>query len=258
MAELKELTSFLDDLLCIGDFHSDSSNNGLQFEGSRQVFKAVFGVDASNALFRTAADLDADFIFVHHGISWGSSLKRITSLDARRVSLLAANSMSLYAAHLPLDANAELGHNIQLARMLGIENPLPFAEYDGKYIGFHGKLPETMTLKEIAALYEKVLPSEGKTRYFGDGARKIDHVGIVSGGGDFPGAFMEGFELGIDCLISGEMGHTAYHYAQESSIAVAALGHYRSETPGVLAVMEAVKERFTDVEVEFVDLPTDL
>ena len=258
MAELKEITKFLDSLLSLQDFHSDSSNNGLQFEGSRQVFKAVFGVDSSNALFCTAADLDADFIFVHHGISWGGSLKRITSLDARRVSLLAASSMSLYAAHLPLDAHKELGHNILLARMLGMEDPLPFARYDGSYIGYHGKLPRTMTLKEIAALYDEKLPSEGKIRYFGDGAGKIDHVGIVSGGGDFPEAFIEGFELGIDCLISGEMGHTAFHYAAESSMSVAALGHYRSETPGVLAVMEKVKAHFPDVEVEFVDLPTNL
>lgn len=258
MAELKEITAFLDEVLCLKDFPSDSSNNGLQFEGSRQVCKAVFAVDASNALFCTAADLEADFIFVHHGISWGGSLKRITSLDARRVSLLAASSMSLYAAHLPLDAHKELGHNILLARMLGMEEVLPFARYDGNYIGFHGKLPRTMTLKEIASVYDKALASEGKIRYFGDGAGKIDHIGIVSGGGDFPEAFIEGFELGIDCLISGEMGHTAFHYARESSIAVAALGHYRSETPGVLAVMEKVKERFPDVEVEFVDLPTDL
>lgn len=258
MAELKEITKFLDSLLSLQDFHSDSSNNGLQFEGSRQVFKAVFGVDSSNALFCTAADLDADFIFVHHGISWGGSLKRITSLDARRVSLLVASSMSLYAAHLPLDAHKELGHNILLARMLGMEDPLPFARYDGSYIGYHGKLPRTMTLKEIAALYDEKLPSEGKIRYFGDGAGKIDHVGIISGGGDFPEAFIEGFELGIDCLISGEMGHTAFHYAAESSMSVAALGHYRSETPGVLAVMEKVKEHFPDVEVEFVDLPTNL
>lgn len=258
MAELKEITSFLDELLAIRDFRSDASNNGLQFEGAREVRKAVFAVDASNALFCTAADLDADFIFVHHGISWGGSLKRITALDARRVALLAANSMSLYAAHLPLDANGRIGHNILLAQMLGIENPMPFAEYDGCFIGFHGKLPKTMTLKEIAATYDRVLESEGPIHCFGDGSRKIDHVGIVSGGGDFPEAFIEGFELGIDCLITGEMGHAAYHYAQESSISVAALGHYRSETPGVLAVMEAVKERFDDLEVEFVDLPTDL
>lgn len=258
MAELKAVAQFLDELLAVKDFRSDHSNNGLQFTGSREVEKIVFGVDASNALFCTAADLDADMVFVHHGISWGGSLKRITSLDARRVSLLAANSISLYAAHLPLDANSQIGHNILLAKMLELEDVQPFAEYDGSFIGFHGTLKKPLSLKEIASIYDRELESDGRIICFGESTRKVSRIGIISGGGDFPEAFIEGYELGLDCLISGEMGHTAYHYAMESSMAVVALGHYRSETPGVLAVMEKVKEKFPDVEVEFVDLPTDL
>ena len=93
MAKLKDVAAFLDERLNIAKFRSDASNNGLQFEGGQDVFKAVFAVDASHALFTTAADLDADFIFVHHGISWGGSLKRILSLDAKRVAMLAANSI---------------------------------------------------------------------------------------------------------------------------------------------------------------------
>ena len=141
MSELKEITAYLNDLLKIKDFPNDASNNGLQFEGGRTVNKAVFGVDGSKALFSIAADLDADFVFVHHGISWGSSLKRIVSLDARRISMLAANSISLYAAHLPLDAHGEIGHNVLLAEMLKLKELRPFGEYCGKFIGFSGTLP---------------------------------------------------------------------------------------------------------------------
>lgn len=257
MAELKEITGYLDQLLRIGDFRSDASNNGLQFEGTKDVRKAVFGVDASLALFSIAADLDADFIFVHHGISWGSSLKRIVALDSRRISMLASNSISLYGAHLPLDAHPEIGHNALLSQMLSLESPAPFGEYDGKHIGFHGLLPKPMTLEKTAAVFNKKLASEGDFGFFGDPDRKITHVGIISGGGAFPEAFNEAFELGVDCLITGEMGHAAWHYAQEADVSVLTLGHYRSETPGVLAVMDKVEKEF-GIEVEFIDLPTSL
>ena len=64
MASLVELNSFLDTLLDLPRFAADASNNGLQFQGADKVEKAVFAVDACEAVFHAAADLDADFIFV--------------------------------------------------------------------------------------------------------------------------------------------------------------------------------------------------
>ena len=257
MAKLKDVAAFLDERLNIAKFRSDASNNGLQFEGGQDVFKAVFAVDASHALFTTAADLDADFIFVHHGISWGGSLKRILSLDAKRVAMLAANSISLYGAHLPLDAHTEIGHNALLARMMKLENPSPFGEYDSYNIGFQGMLPKEMTVKGLAKLLDGALLSEGPYHIFGDPERKIMRVGAISGGGAYPAVFSELYALGIDCLVTGEMTHEAYHYALEAGVSVLSMGHYRSETPGVDAVMQEVREHF-DIETEFLDLPTGL
>ena len=257
MAELKEIVKYLDELLQIRNFPSDASNNGLQFEGGRTVNKAVFGVDGSNALFSIAADLDADLVFVHHGISWGGSLKRITSLDARRVSMLAANSVSLYAAHLPLDAHPKIGHNACLAAMLNLRNVQPFGEYAGKFIGFRGTLARPVTLEKLYQTLDRKLASEGDFSCFGELDTKVSNIAVISGGGAFPEAFSEAYEEGVECLITGEMGHSACHYAGEAGVSVLAMGHYRTETPGVLAVMELVKKQF-GIEVEFVDLPTGM
>ncbi len=257
MAELKEIVQYLDDLLQIKNFPHDASNNGLQFEGGRNVNKAVFGVDGSNALFSIAADLDADLVFVHHGISWGSSLKRIVSLDARRIAMLAANSISLYAAHLPLDAHPRIGHNAQLAAMLKLKEIQPFGEYCGKAIGFSGTLARPTSLEKIYETLNKKLASEGDFSCFGELEAKVSNIAIISGGGAFPEAFSEAYERGIDCLITGEMGHCACHYAREAGVSVLAMGHYRTETPGVLAVMDELKKQF-GIEVEFIDLPTGM
>ena len=86
---------------------------------------------------------------------------------------------------------------------------------------------------------------------------KVSKVGVISGGGAFPEAFSEAFEQGIDCLVTGEMGHSACHYAREAGVSVLAMGHYRTETPGVLEVMDRVKKQFK-IEVEVVDLPTGM
>ena len=56
MPALKEICDYLDDLLEISRFPHDPSNNGLQFQGVNEVHKAVFAVDASEAVFNIAAD----------------------------------------------------------------------------------------------------------------------------------------------------------------------------------------------------------
>ena len=110
-ASRTDLVRFLDTILELSSWPDDPSNNGLQFAGSGTVERAVFAVDASAELFRIAAERHADFIFVHHGFSWGSGIRRIDGILADRITTLAKNGISLYAAHLPLDAHPRFGHN---------------------------------------------------------------------------------------------------------------------------------------------------
>ncbi|MEM4247695.1 MAG: Nif3-like dinuclear metal center hexameric protein, partial [Candidatus Nanoarchaeia archaeon] len=74
MVKLREITSYLDNMLRINEYCSDSANNGLQVEGGKEVRKAFFAVDSSLDLFARAAEEKADFVFVHHGISWKDNL----------------------------------------------------------------------------------------------------------------------------------------------------------------------------------------
>jgi dinuclear metal center YbgI/SA1388 family protein len=253
MIERQKLVSFLDELLQLSLVKSDCSNNGLQVEGNCEVRKVVFGVDASVQLFMAAADLDADFIFVHHGISWGDSLKRLTGLNAGRVRALFQNDISLYGAHLPLDMHPQVGHNALIAEALGIKEKQPFFAYAGVEIGFYGDLPEPLTPSELATLVGEKLETEPSLWPLGP--ERVRRVGIVSGGGG--DAIDECAGLGIDCLITGEALHQQYHSALESGLNVIVGGHYRTEVPGVRRVMEEVQAAF-EVKCTFVDLPTGL
>lgn len=257
MAALKEIITYLDNILELGSYPQDSSNNGLQFQGMNEVKKAVFAVDACEAVFTIAADLDADFIFVHHGISWGSGIKRIQGIQSKRISALASNGISLYAAHLPLDANPLIGHNALIANMLGLKDIIPFGDYHGYKIGFSGTLPKAMPPRSVMNLLDKELPSEGECRIIGNPTEKMTKIGIISGGGAWVDLFDEIYASEVECLITGTAGHEVFHPALETGTSIITLGHYRSETPGVIAVMNSLAQAF-DIETEFIDLPTGL
>lgn len=254
MAKLKEVVDYLDDYLKITSIPEDCSNNGLQVEGHIEVEKAVFGVDACIDLFDKAVELNADFVLVHHGLSWRDSLKRLTGLNARRLAPLFNFGISLYAVHLPMDAHPVSGHNAKLADMAGLRDRSMFFNYDGADIGVAGSLEEAVTVRELAALYDMKLGSEHKI--FGDPARKVRKVGIVSGGAGHD-AIAEAFTLGLDLFVTGEVTHEAYHVIKESDMPVLALGHYCSEKPGVLAMMELLSEKFK-LECQFIDIPTGM
>ena len=249
-----ELTKFLDAALDLTAFAGDVSNNGMQVEGKCEVRKAVFAVDASQRLFDAAAERQADFVFVHHGLSWGAEPRRLTGFTARRFRTLLEHGITLYAAHLPLDAAPEFGNNAVLAKFIRLGKLSPFFRYDGAEIGWFGTLPAARKLGNLQKFFAERFGVE--PRVLGDAGKLCRKVAVVSGGGGL-GSLEEAAERGADLLLTGELDHTMYHPALESGVAVLALGHYASETTGPRALMEVVGRKF-DLETEFIDLPTGL
>lgn len=254
MTQLKEITKYLDELLDISAIPDDSSNNGLQVEAGEVVKKAVFGVDACQALFEAALAEKADFVFVHHGISWGSEPRRFTGITASRLELLFNNGISLYAAHLPLDAHHRLGHNALLAAIIGLRQTYSFANYNDCEIACGGVLPEVCSAEQLAEKFEAELNC--KAKIFGKVDKKLKKAGIISGGGGMDG-LIACIDEGMDCYITGEMTHTMYHVVKENGMTLIELGHYYSEVPGVKAVMNEIENKFA-IDCKFIDLPTGL
>lgn len=252
--KLEKIVKYLNSELALDKFAGDISNNGLQIEACTEVNKIIFGVDGCMELFETAAERNADMVIVHHGISWGSNPKRFSGYTAKRLQLMFQHNISLYAAHLPLDAHPELGNNAQLCKMLNLTQCQEFFEYDNCKIGYMGKLPQKMLLKDIAAIFEDRLDTKGKLH--GDNDTAVSKVAIVSGGGGMD-SLEQAKEAGADLLITGEFCHEMYHLQMELDLPVLSLGHYASETVGVKAVMQDLKEKF-ELETEFIDIPTGL
>ncbi len=245
--ELEELVRFLDDYLKIGEY-SDSSINGLQVEGIQSVEKAAFAVDASIEAFRRALEIEADMLVVHHGLIW-RGIERVTGLIRERLKFLLENELSLYAAHIPLDAHPEIGNNAMILRMIGVEPEEPFGSYGGVKIGFSGYAG-----LEFEDVLENLEERFGDVGYMKFGRDKIEKVAAVSGRG--AGYVEEALREGVDLLITGEMEHSAFHPVREARINVIYLGHYNSETAGLKALMNVVAD--IGIDAEFIDIPTDL
>lgn len=252
MVKLHDLTTYLDNSFDIKNC-PDASNNGLQVEGCTDVEKAVFGVDGCKKLFQTAAEWNADFVFVHHGLSWKSGMKYFTGLNAGRLATLFHNNISLYAAHLPLDKHPELGHNARIAQQLELVDLKPCFEIEGINIGFHGVLSQPLDMQQLIDKVEYTLSA--KSFALKEGTNRVEKIGIISGGA--PEAIEEAVRLNLDCLVTGEMDHTHFHWPAELGINVIAAGHYKTEVPGIKAVMQLLDEKF-DIECRFADLPTGM
>lgn len=252
--ELKSVVSFLDEYLNLGASPADPSNNGLQVEAGNNVSKALFAVDVSMELIDHAIAEQADLMIVHHGISWGGGFKKINGQMAARLAAMFKNDISLYAAHLPLDAHPEIGHNAVMASKLGLANSAKFAEYAGIDIGVFGSLPKTLSAGEFEKYAESALGIP--LRLYGDENRGIREVGVISGGAGSDG-IMAASERGLDCLITGEVKHESWHLIREAGMLVASGGHYATETFGLKALLEVLEKQF-NIICDFIDIPTGL
>ena len=252
--KLRELVRYLDARLDPGRFPEDPSNNGLQVEAGDEVRTAVFGVDASQALIDFAIENGADFVFAHHGLSWRAEPRRLVGIDAVRFGKLFRAGISLYAAHLPLDAHPEIGNNAELSRMAGLTRLEPCCRYAGVSIGFQGVPSAGTTPEKLAALFAADL--DCAPRIFGDAKKTLSRVAVVSGGGGMD-ALADAAACGAELLLTGVMEPEMFHPAAELGVAVLALGHYASETTGPRAVMREIEKRF-GIAVRFAELPTGL
>jgi len=232
----------------------DSSMNGLQVEGSDEVTGIALGVDACYDLFESAKKENMNFVIVHHGFFWGKVFP-ITSFWKKRFKFLLENDMSLYACHLPMDANPTMGHNSAISEKLGLLNVMPFGEYHGNYIGFAGELGESVHIEKIKDKLADLF--DYGVRIFKFGNENIKKIGVVSGDAATEDILKECAEKGIDLFVTGETNHVAYHVIKELGLNVAFCGHYATERFSLFELERVLKDEF-QIPVKFFEIPTGM
>ena len=218
--KLKAVLDWIDGVLETGKF-DDVSNNGLQIgRKADEVKKVAFAVDASLASVRAAAAAGADLLVVHHGLSWGGGIKRVTGPTYEIVRTAVEADLAVAGYHLPLDANERVGNNFELAREMKLSGIEKAFNYHGNVIGLTGRAPD---------------------------GRKI---GVCSGGA---GSFApEAKELGCDLYVTGEADWGEVIAAENAGMKMECRGHYETETRGVSALKRLMSE---ELRLETVFLP---
>ena len=243
--ELNLLVTELANFLQVGKFQ-DYCPNGLQVEGRPQVRRIVSGVTASQALIEAAINVDADAILVHHGYFWRGEAAEVTGLKRNRLKRLLTHDLSLLAYHLPLDAHAEVGNNVQLGhvfewpitRYLDDKNMLPMAE-----------LPQAMTLAQLG---EHVSASLGRqAQLLGDPQKQVKTVAWCTGAAQ--SYIQQAVNAGVDVFISGEVSEQTWHTVCETETAYISAGHHATERYGVQALGQWIAEKY-GIEHIYVEL----
>ena len=242
--KLGEIVNWLNSYLGIADFPQDQSINGLQVEACNEVKRIGVAVDACLEVFEKAERERIDLLIVHHGLYWRAISPCITKAMISRVKHLLNKKISLYAAHLPLDAHEEVGNNVQIIRTLGFE---PLGKIDE--IAWFCKLQ--INFQELIDIVSEKIAEPKMILNFGP--EKIEKLVVASGGGTHHIFELEGGET----LLTGEFNHYGFHYAKELGINVIVCGHYATEVFGVKALGRKIKEEF-GIKCFFIDVPTNL
>ena len=98
--KLAQIAAWLDRELELSKF-DDVSNNGLQIAREGDDVKVVaFAVDGSVASVKAAAAAGAQLLVVHHGISWGGGIRRLTDGAYNVVKAAMDANLALYGVCL--------------------------------------------------------------------------------------------------------------------------------------------------------------
>ncbi len=248
MASLEKFTEYINTFLQVDRF-KDYCPNGLQIEGNSEVHSVVTGVTASQALIDLACEKNADAILVHHGYFWRNEDARIVGIKRQRIAKLLGNNISLLAYHLPLDAHPQVGNNVQLGQLLGIQINGELRGNDGKVCGSYGHLSPVMSAETFKHSMDSVL--NRKSTHIHAGASDITTIGWCTGAGQ--GFIEAAIRQNLDAYISGEISEATTHLAREAGIHYFAAGHHATERYGVQALAEHLVEQF-GIEHEFVDV----
>lgn len=227
----------------------DYCPNGLQIQGRNEVNKIVTGVTASMELLEAAKAQNADAILVHHGYFWRGEASEIVGIKQKRIKFLLENDINLLAYHLPLDAHAEFGNNVQLAKALNLK--LESWSRENNMVAI-GSLPASKTLADFVQGIEVALERTPQVicNMGGDLTQPIKRVAWCTGAAQ---GYMEiAIANNVDVFISGEISEQTVHLARESNTSYIAAGHHATERYGVQALGQYLAHNF-GLEHVFID-----
>lgn len=262
---LKDLVEFLDDFLGIELVEDKYCLNGLQVSSNqnKKITKIGLSVDSNLDCLKIAKDKKCDFLIVHHGLFWGDGISKILNNDYERLKTIFEGQISLYNCHIPLDVNSYLGNNVELVKVFG-DN---VERYSKSGLGFIVELKEELNFEQVSDIFASHFNcSKNQFLSLKFGSDKIKKIFVCSGSGSSEYSkyltknSVFNSDMKVDLLITGEISYSNYDLLKENNTNGLMLGHYLSETVGILALKKKLEEYFEkyNLEMEYYDVSKEV
>lgn len=232
---------------------------------SKDINSVLLTVDVTAEVVEHAKQIGADLIFAHHPLLLkGVTTVAESSAKGSLLSDLIRSDMALYSAHTNADS-VETGTSAVLANLLGLQKSKPLAALvDSKLgIGQIGSLAKPMTLGDIAALLNDILPPTATgVRVAGSFDKEVTTVALCAGAGD---SYLElALESGADVYITSDLRH---HRAQETLelakakgvyFALIDISHWAAEFVWLETAKQELEGQLPQIKFEVCDIRTDV
>lgn len=249
---LQEVVSYAESFLEHRGFPDfPGAHNGLQLENSGEIRRIVAAVDSHEKVIASAAKEKHSLLLVHHGLGWKPPFP-LTGVHGRKVRCAYEGDLAVFSSHLPLDAHPEIGNNALLARALGLRQLHPCFPYQGRCVGWMGRL--NRSLDQLEARINQLYPLP--CTVLRGGGHHVEKVAVVTGSAG-SASVSELLATGCDTLVTGEGPHHTYGDALEAGVNVIHAGHYQTEMAGLQALAAHLSQKF-GLPWRFLDFPSGL
>ncbi len=200
-----------------------------------QITKVLVCLDITHAVVEEAKHLGCELILSHHPVIF-SPLSHIDTHDI--CYHLISENIAALCLHTNLDKAADTGVNTELAKTLCLKNSVLYPD-DFLCVG---ELEREMNSDEFANFVKEALYCRG-VRY--TKKDKIKKVAVSSGGGG-EAVFLKD-KYGFDALVTGEIKHHLFLFADENSLCAVEAGHFNTEDVVIAPLTQKLVDKFPQV-----------
>jgi putative NIF3 family GTP cyclohydrolase 1 type 2 len=227
---LGEVVAFTGALL--GADRYAATEHGAFAEADRPIRRLGLALDGSEGAAAWARDAALDALWLHR--PW----------RLPRASLPAG--VGVWYTHLPFDDRLTTGLNPRLATALACTEVEPYGEKEGRTIGMLARLEA----RPAALLRQALADVFGGVDAWVEGRDAEAPVRRLAGVGAMSDALVRGAAArGATLYVTGQLRAPALDAVRATGVAVAAVGHERSERWGMRALAGLLRERWAGMDV---------
>ncbi len=212
----------------------------------KEVRKILIALDVTLEVCQMAIENNVDMIITHHPMIF-SKINRVNSdtpLGSKILSLIEAGIVC-YAMHTNYDTKGGMAKHA--ASMLDLKNLEVLEEtLNGEGIGQIGIVDKSISVMNLAKEVKEKF-GLNNVMIYGDTQKKVDKIGICPGSGK--SVLSVSATKGVQCLITGDIGHHEGLDGVEMGLTIIDASHYGLEQIFMDYMYNYIGEYCTGVEI---------